>query len=210
MAEEPEHNPYAPPAETSGIPGGPDDAPTFASQRFTVLGLFAIAVVTLGLYLPFWLLARRRFLDSLDCEAKLGVIAPALILISYVLVFFVAFNDPSGKGGLTQPMQLAGGIVTLFAIFRARRILRSHFLNNRIGSPISGIATFFFGGVYLQHKINAAADELDAIRDFGRSRRLREGDERRALDLPVGEDPEGERALRRMNESLARERDDER
>jgi len=199
-------NPYAPPAadEAPGI--GDYDGPSLASQRFSTLALFAIAVVTLGLYMPVWLFFRRKFLDSLDCDTKIGIFLP--VTVAGLLVAVAAMAGLKVDEKMVQVVQIASGITSIIAVFRVRRILR---LAVRLN--VSGLATFFFGALYLQYKINLAADQHATTREFGRARRLRERDEeslRAKIEIePSHPDPEGERALRAMNASLAKDRDDE-
>jgi hypothetical protein len=118
--------------------------------------------VTFGIYPVIWLFRRRRFLDGLDADARLGKALPSFIAASYaLLVALGAWEGATGSRDGEGPIRLVqgmGGIAMLVAVFRVARMLRSDF--NRSGRflTVSGVATFFFGTLYLQYKINEAAD----------------------------------------------------
>jgi hypothetical protein len=106
------------------------------------------------LYGPFWYLARRPFLDSLDAHKKVG----PLPLISAVLLGLVVLLAVFGAlEPVERLMQLVSGLVSLFLSFRVAGILRSDFARTGRNVGVSSVAVFFFGCVYLQHVINEAA-----------------------------------------------------
>jgi len=156
-------NPYAPPAaETASIEArGLGNAP-FERHRFSVALLLVIAIFTLNLYGPFWQLRRRKLVDQLDSDRKLGIALPlvAAFLLGGGIVLGVIEGVSESGGDFGENVARVGGIVALFATFRIRRILLDHCSRSGMGRDISGLGTFFFGPLYLQFKINQIADEV--------------------------------------------------
>lgn len=71
---------------------------------------------------------------------------------------FLEGSDAStskGFDGLGSIVNLIGSIMLLVMNFKGRRILIDH-VNGHLQKqvPFSGLATFFFGVLYLQYKIN--------------------------------------------------------
>lgn len=202
-----DHNPYAAPEASD------DDAPAatggadFTGSSMSVLLLLLLCVVTFGLFQPIWFFMRRRFLDSLDGQLRFSVVWPVLQVVLFACGAAVALGAAVGSSkDLGQVGELAfraGGIVGVVACFRARRLLIRHHQANGSHRSLSGVATFFFGVLYLQHTINNHRNyERTVDRPMSARRRVQwEG----------RSDPEGEARLRRMNEALAREqvKDDE-
>jgi hypothetical protein len=153
MQTDPLANPYAPPSTAPFLQGA--TAGAYENERRSVLLLFVYSVLTLGIYPAVWFLRRRRFLDSLDSTIKLGSFAAAPLLaslLSFALAFF-ALPESVSRG-----VSLGLGAVTVVTAFRAANILRSDFARTGRLLKVSGIATFFFNALYLQYKINQAAD----------------------------------------------------
>ena len=59
-----------------------------------------------------------------------------------------------GLEGFAQFLNLVAGIALLIQSFKVRRMLTEHLASLGQPRPISGVATFFFQILYLQHKIN--------------------------------------------------------
>jgi hypothetical protein len=159
MSSDPVHNPYAPPAVHAAVPqGGAVERGAYGAypdERRSVPLLILLTVITLGIYPSVWIVRRRRFLDSLDSTEKLGGLAAAPLvatLVSFVLGFVGLPPE------IDRAVSLGLGAVSIITAFRIAKILRSDFA--RTGRPlkVSGVGTFFFNALYLQYKINQAAD----------------------------------------------------
>ncbi len=146
-------NPYAPPVDDERE--GEDEAGPYWAERRSVAAVVALYFVTCGLYGPIWFLRRQKFLDSLDSERKIGSLPiVALVLMAISVALSIALSD---KGADRLPT-FGGGIIMLIMSFRTAEILRNDFARTGRLLSVSGVAVFFLGPMYLQHKINEAAD----------------------------------------------------
>jgi hypothetical protein len=166
MPENQPFNPYAPPGAV--VPSAPAWRPhnpsnAFEGERRSVAVCLLLHVFTLGLYGPIWLSLRRSFLNGLDARAKLGSAMPV------TMVLLTLFADLLSLGGReTAPVAnlflAIDGIVTISTHFAVVGILRVSFARSGRIVRVSSLWTFFFGFLYLQHKINEAADLPDRAR----------------------------------------------
>lgn len=163
-------NPYAPPdtpatpatpqpaAPPPPVPGG--ESPDFGSERRSVLLCAVLSVVTLGFYPSIWFLRRRAFLDRLRGREPIGALA-VLPLASLVVVCVISFGlglaEIEVGRAVDRGLSVAAGAMSVIAGFRVGNILRSEFARSGRFIPVSSAAIFFFGVLYLQHKINQAA-----------------------------------------------------
>jgi hypothetical protein len=169
MSNDPLQNPYAPPTAAAGSPVAErvqDQSGAYRAEQRSVLLLIVLTVITLGIYPSVWFLRRRRFLDSLDSTKKLGGLAAAP-LAGFIVSFVSGFVGLPPE--VDRAVSLAGGAAGIIAAFRVARILRSDFARSGRLLQVSGLATFFFNALYLQYKINQAADTPPSARGAGRS-----------------------------------------
>ncbi len=148
-------NPYAPPTVEARV----RRRSRFERERRSVLVAIVLSVVTLGLYQCVWFMLRQPFLDSLDSDKKLGALGrgPLMTAVAFWIISIAAVVVPDAAP-LVTPVSIGGGVVMLIASFRVMRILRSNFARTGRSLQVSAIATFLFGTLYLQFKINQAAD----------------------------------------------------
>lgn len=135
--------------------------------KMSVPLLLVICVLTCGIYVSIWFFTRRRWLNILTQDQKMGAGLPAAALtmqiLSWLFVFLsVAVSMLIGDPGLGQLIGYAvnftsfiGGIMILGAAFKVRGIIDWHYNYVReMGIPVSGLATFLFTVLYLQYVIN--------------------------------------------------------
>jgi hypothetical protein len=131
--------------------------------RFNVFLLFIICCVTCGLFVPIWFFMRRRWLNILTQDQKLGAGMPAgalaLDLFAWLLVFAsLVFADEgvvTMMGYGINAFAFVSGLLVLGAAFKTRAIIDWHYNYTReMGISVSGVATFFFTILYLQYVIN--------------------------------------------------------
>lgn len=153
-----EHNPYAAPVEAPNATTGElllADNIDYEAERRSVLVCVVLSFITLGIYQAVWLYRRRPFLDSLRAKEKLGTVLPALVLtvMALNLLGMVPALEPLGR-----TTGLIAGCAMVASCFRVKAILQAELI--QIGAPekLSGAATFFFGIMYLQHRLNRLAD----------------------------------------------------
>jgi hypothetical protein len=155
MNTDPLYNPYAPPAAPTGYAAlQSEEGSSYAAEQRSVLLLVFLSVVTLGIYPAVWFVRRRRFLDSLNADVKLGGLAWAPLIATGVS-FIAAFAGLPSE--LDRAVSLGLGVASIVLAFRVANILRSDFARTGRLLSVSGAGTFFFGALYLQHKINQAA-----------------------------------------------------
>lgn len=153
-------NPYAPPAAEEATAGQAGrkrrrQRSPYRDERRSVLLLIGFTVVTLGIYSAVWFIRRRHFLDSLEADVKLGRMAMAPLMAT-AASFVLAFVGLPPE--LDQALSVGAGVVSVLTAFHVARILRSDFARTGCSVRVSGVATFFFGALYLQYVINRAAD----------------------------------------------------
>jgi hypothetical protein len=141
-------------------------------KRRSVLLMFALTIVSFGLYYPIWFLRRRAALNRLDSPRKLQrwpflcFIALAVVQTMLAIAFSPAsFEQAIGAGPalLLSLARFAVGIVILVQCFFIKDILEDHLAGPGDNLPgamlsdrviLSGLMTFFFQMFYLQHIIN--------------------------------------------------------
>ncbi len=133
--------------------------------KMNVLNVIFLTWITLGLYFPIWILKRKKPLENLHSNEKIGTGAPVTVIVFFSLAIlfyfmsgFTKHDDISVSNGfetLGCVSNAIGGFTQLFLNFKCRRILVDHF-NDYLQKDIrfSKVATFFFGVYYLQYKIN--------------------------------------------------------
>ena len=146
-------------------------------EKMSIIVLALLDIITLGLYPPIWFLTKRKAINRLQSEQKLGVVAPILAIIvlsiSLCVSSFLCAAGLAIEGLLENPdevdsmlttmtpilcaqiLDLVAGVILLFPSFKVRRILDDHF-NKQLhrGISFSRLWTFFFQIYYLQYKIN--------------------------------------------------------
>lgn len=158
-------NPYAPPA----APVADVESPLIGLRRRSVVMAIVLTIVTFGLYYPIWFIRRWRALNQLDSPRKLQVwpsVFHLITLIINLLVGIVSGEAPpaaviGAEADLTiRFATLAGGLLVLWQCFITKDILQDHLAGDGDASmfsarpQLSGLATFFFQILYLQHVIN--------------------------------------------------------
>jgi hypothetical protein len=92
--------------------------------------LVLLCVVTLGIYPPIWYLRRRRFLDSLAADVRLGALPWALLVTNVMLVGVLMAKLPEGPRLVAR---LGSTIMGLIVAFRTAHIL--HLINEAADTP---------------------------------------------------------------------------
>jgi len=143
-------DPYRPPGwASSGTPL------TAELPKTSVLVMILLMVVTLGLYIPFWFLRRRKILNQLSPERRVDGWIAALVAL-YVGAFVLGLvaglvGAPPGQTFLlwARFVEVGRGILTLVLGFQVKAILEENYPDH-----ISGVGTFFLSIFYLQYKVN--------------------------------------------------------
>lgn len=135
-------------------------------KKIALCKIVLFSCITLGIYLQFWFIKRRDSFNRLISPKKLGpelstiaIIMFAISVLASIAAFIFARSYmTTARLGLSLLSNLANVVfyvMLLIMSFRCRRILIDHFNGHlKRGIPFSGVATFFFGVLYLQYKIN--------------------------------------------------------
>jgi hypothetical protein len=136
-------------------------------QRIWVMVL--LLFVTAAIYVPCWFLLRRRGINSLNADEKLGVLpfVIAIVLLAVRLALGATGSTEASEtvDRLSSVGVLAVNIVLWVQAFKVRRIFEAHLqdANSELSdyphlrhseSSLSGVAVFFLGIFYLQYVIN--------------------------------------------------------
>ncbi len=144
--------PYAPPSSGSL----PDAHPEL--RRTSVLLMILLTLVTLGLYIPYWFLSRRRAFVQMAPEADsvniLTFAVAAGTAVAWVLGFLsgllVGVSAPSTPlQQWTTMFDFGSRVLTIILSFQIKSILEGNHPER-----LSALGTFFLSLFYLQYKIN--------------------------------------------------------
>ena len=127
-------------------------------KKVSVLFIIFLTIITLGLYCPIWFLTRRKSINNLQSNKKLGIGVFIFIILLNILNFIFAIFGPRDEIDAIDALTGFSNIIWIILIvqsFKVRRIFINHF-NSQLQKEISfsGVATFFFHIYYLQYKIN--------------------------------------------------------
>ena len=143
-------------------------------KKKSVILLFVLSVITLGIYCSLWYLKRVPELNNLQTPSKLkkGAIASAFIihilLVGSIIGLFVIaslegisnFNQNEVPITFTilfftaMILLLIESLLFLLIAFKTRKILNESLINKGILKKVSGFYTFFLNYYYLQYEIN--------------------------------------------------------
>lgn len=130
-------------------------------ERVSVWSVFFLSLITLSLYLPYWLYTRTEQLNStIEDEIPNGFTILALIVYVLSLVFAIPeaiYEDNTQIVLISSLLNLALVIMMVAWVFMFRsKIPGSVFQKNRI---LDFFLTLFLQIFYLQYEINVYIDE---------------------------------------------------
>jgi hypothetical protein len=148
-----------------------DEAPRL--KRTSVAFVLMFTVITGGIYLPIWFLAKREWLNQLHSKEKLGKGIHILGIICFSIIALLSFYSDLAQGitlaeggmDLGTPfnyLDLSTSIFSLIVIvpfiqqtLKVKKMLAEHY-NDYLQKNIkfSNILTLLFLNIYLQYKIN--------------------------------------------------------
>jgi hypothetical protein len=164
-----ETNPYAPPqAVVDDVP--PNRGSITAFTRFTTWGVVGLAVITLSIYVPYWLYTRTKVLDRVAPEKPIPPLlinaAIMLFILSMLFSFLEGAYPTAGVKLSSSLLGLLSGVSFIVWAFMFRSRLNT-LLGASSGDPLwlGPIMTFFFQILYLNYKINQGIDAEAAGRN---------------------------------------------
>ena len=130
------------------------DVPSPPNLHWGLVLLFS--VLTCGIFVPVWELVLAVWVKKYEPESKTllfycGAIA---LLIAHFVLSATARGDgvQAAIGGL---LNLVYAVVAIVARFNLKHWLEQHYNSTeQMGLQLSGVMTFFFGGIYFQYHVN--------------------------------------------------------
>ncbi|MCK4552879.1 DUF4234 domain-containing protein [Candidatus Pacearchaeota archaeon] len=137
-------------------------------QKKSVILLWFLSFITLGIYSSIWYIKRARELDYLKTPKKLkkrvGILNLILIILCLTLLTTLTITSPT-EIDITNTLTIIlvssllilmffTLIVTLFLAFKTRTIINQALKNKGVTRNVSGFFTLIFNFLYLQYEIN--------------------------------------------------------
>jgi hypothetical protein len=129
-------------------------------------------VLTCGLFSIVWEIVQAVWIRRLQPESKAIYIycGAAAVLVFVFASGFLHARNPLGAN-FTGPLRLVYYVIVQFGRFSFRRSMEDHFNETEpMGLSLSGVMTFFFGGLYFQYHINDIVRRKAADRMFAAAR----------------------------------------
>ena len=124
-----------------------------------------LGVITFGIYVPFWMIRTAKVCNKLDSNRSIPLYLPQALLFlrGLVVVSAIVAGIASSQNVISdnEGTTLCDGFSLLVGIFQLFLQFKFYGVINRIlertspyGKYLNGVATFFFGILYLQIAIN--------------------------------------------------------
>ena len=131
-----------------------------------------LGFLTCGLFVVVWNLIIAAWAKRVEPTSKafmFYIIATVLIVMnlggSWGVLISIARHQPHNQSITSSLLSLATWIVRLIARFTLRDTLEQHFNGPEpLGLRMSAVMTFFFGGLYIQYKLNRINEIKEALR----------------------------------------------
>lgn len=152
-----------------------------AFPRFSTWWVFLLAVVTMGIYIAFWMVKRTKIINTLPKVDPISdVFTNIMLVLFFVPYVFMALGilielelmaiPPFDMVLYANMADLASGIGLVIWCFVLRNRLNDLIDGNTLfGNTLGPILTFFLQWIYLSYKINQQIDlvkeskEADAV-----------------------------------------------
>lgn len=124
----------------------------------TVLFTVILSLITVGIYVPYWFISRRKAMNQRPSEENVALGAPVVAIVLYGFLaltmvpvsFFVSGWLLAYYDYLQMVFIYLGVALILYVAFQMRSILNEGIQEKKL----SGWCTFLFHIWYLQYKIN--------------------------------------------------------
>jgi drug/metabolite transporter (DMT)-like permease len=148
-------------------------APQFPDPPNLHWGLVLLfGALSCGLFTYVWDVVEAAWLRKIEPESKaLYIYLGALILLACIFVASFSATAHHESSPVTSVLQLAYFVVILFARFNFKHWFEQHFnAAEPMGVELSGVMTFFFGGIYFQYHMNdiVRRKQADRLYEMGR------------------------------------------
>lgn len=139
-------------------------------ERKSVWMVILLSVVTLGIYIPYWLYQRLDAFNQMKSTEKLdkNIVMAVLVMYSLTTVMYIVstisemmypenISFVTNIDNVGSVIDFVSTIMMLYLAFRTRKVIEDHFK-----ITLSGVATFFFSIYYLQYKINKQLSKAES------------------------------------------------
>ncbi len=156
-------DPYQPPAADLTKRGNRNNSLS-GFQKFSTWYVFGLSIITLGLYLAYWLYTRTRTLNNLQAIEPIGDAFITTTLSAYLLYYPIGIGEIfmeqyQGYLVFSNILSLTGSILMLVWVFKFRHRLNTFLSNNYEElSQLGPVLTFFFQVFYLSFKLNQSIE----------------------------------------------------
>ena len=144
----PTYQPVAPTAATAFYPDPPN-------LHWGLVLLFV--VLSCGIFSIIWEVVQAAWLKKVDAYSKaLSIYIGALVVLAGIFsVSFIGGASHTGTSGLTGLLQIIYTVIAIIARFSFKASMEKHYNQAEpMGLSLSGVMTFFFGGIYFQYHMN--------------------------------------------------------
>ncbi len=152
------------PARPLPNPAPTIDYPDPPNLHWGLVLLFSI--LTCGIFEIVWEIILAAWIKRLEPLSK-ALVYLAAAAVCLVLIFFASLATAANPNAhaYTTVFNLAYTVLILVGRFSLRNTLEQHFNTAEpLGLGLSGVMTFFFGGIYFQYHLNRIVQIKNAIR----------------------------------------------
>jgi hypothetical protein len=131
-----------------------------------------LGLLTCGIFVAVWNLVIAAWANRVQPTSKAlmyYIVATVLIVLSFGgswgVMLSTMHHHPHHQNVLGSLVSLAAWVARLIARFTLRDTLEQHFNGpEALGLRLSGVMTFFFGGIYFQYKLNRINEIKETLR----------------------------------------------
>jgi hypothetical protein len=145
---------------------GDEQMANYTFKRTSVAFTVVMTVITLGIYMPYWYLSRRKAIHQLAGKEVLPIVLLWIALglysisfgISVLTLFSATFADIFSDSD--RMMGYLGLAIIIFLSLKTRAVFQQHFRQSNINPVLTVLLTIW----YMQYKVNREL-EIDAEKE---------------------------------------------
>ena len=157
MSEKSE-NPYI--APSAKLNNSADKSNRHKFKRFTAWGVFALTIITLGVYPIYWLYSRATVVNTIHEKPISSGLLVSLVVVTILSLVSNSFGESDVALISAGVIAVAYMVIYFMVLFKVRNRLVD-IINDSSDTvyKLGPVMTFFFFTIYLQYKINEYIDE---------------------------------------------------
>jgi len=131
-------------------------------ERFSTWYVLLLAIVTLGLYIPYWLYSRTKVLNvQSEDQISSGFVWATLLL--YVLALCASIASAAAGPEVSELVLVESGASLIANVFMIVWVFKFRNRLQKLIAPLqlktNPVLTFFLQAFYMQYKVNEAIDK---------------------------------------------------